>query len=417
MTSYNLYLKTLALGACAILASCSGLQTTPAAVTQSSDAVNASKNDDALAVVHNFDAGQADGSHPMGDLVAVDGTLYGTTSDGGANKQGAVYAVNRDGTERVVYSFKGGSDGQFPYGGLVNLNGTLYGTTTLGGSSYCGGPGYAEGCGVVFSVSPAGRETVIHIFDKSGSEGEHPWAALTVVDGVLYGNTFQGGAHNAGTVFSITSAGTLKKIHDFNGNPDGGSPVSAMTDVGGILYGTTEFGGGNGCFFKSGCGTIFTIATSGDEKVLHTFTGGSDGSWPMAKLLNEGGVLYGSTTSGGGPKGCGTIFSVTTGGNQRTLHTFAGTSGCSVSSRLTYTNGMFYGASAWGGSTNNGTIFSMTSSGKVRSLYSFEGGAKGLYPESALIALDGKLFGTTYDGGTGRGCGSSSCGFVYTFAP
>ncbi|MGB6519792.1 MAG: hypothetical protein WBE79_14945 [Candidatus Cybelea sp.] len=54
------------------------------------------------------------------------------------------------------HSFKGGTtDGTNPIGDLINVNGTLYGTTAGGGSAYCNFSysGYL-GCGTVFSLKP-----------------------------------------------------------------------------------------------------------------------------------------------------------------------------------------------------------------------------------------------------------------------
>jgi uncharacterized repeat protein (TIGR03803 family) len=92
-------------------------------------------------------------------------------------------------------------------------------------------------------------------------------------------------------------------LYSFNGR-SGKSPYASLTDVNGMLYGTTSSGGANGD------GTVFQITPSGAERVLHSFEGGSlDGAFPFASLTNVKGTLYG-TTSGGGGKGDGTVFSL-----------------------------------------------------------------------------------------------------------
>jgi uncharacterized repeat protein (TIGR03803 family) len=65
-------------------------------------------------------------------------------------------------------------------------------------------------------------------------------------------------------------------VYSFLGSPDGGSPTARLIDVGGTLYGTTSQGGsykygacGTSNFF--GCGTVFSVTTGGTEKVLHNF--------------------------------------------------------------------------------------------------------------------------------------------------
>jgi uncharacterized repeat protein (TIGR03803 family) len=73
------------------------------------------------------------GANPWAGLIDVNGTLYGTTQEGGEYGDGTVYSVSLAGTEKVVHSFLGYSDGAFPHSGLLNVNGTLYGTTSSGG--------------------------------------------------------------------------------------------------------------------------------------------------------------------------------------------------------------------------------------------------------------------------------------------
>jgi uncharacterized repeat protein (TIGR03803 family) len=138
------------------------------------------------------------------------------------------------------------------------------------------------------------------------------------MNGVMYGVTSAGGgagcSYGCGTVYSITTRGTEKVLYAFAGGSDGAAPEAALLDVNGTLYGTTTNGGGSGCSDGSseGCGTVFTVTTSGTEKVLHTFSG-SDGSVPLGQLLDVNGTLYGTTWSGG-KHGGGTVYSITTGG-------------------------------------------------------------------------------------------------------
>jgi len=47
------------------------------------------------------------------------------------------------------------------------------------------------------------QETVLHSF-VDGSDGAYPMSDLTDLNGVLYGTTYQGGAANLGTVFSLS---------------------------------------------------------------------------------------------------------------------------------------------------------------------------------------------------------------------
>jgi uncharacterized repeat protein (TIGR03803 family) len=109
-------------------------------------------------VLHTFGVG-SDGAGPEANLLNVNGTLYGTTVGGGANGSGChtidtsgcgtVFLITPSGGERILHSFTGDADGGNPYGNLIDVGGTLYGTTSRGGAgTRCGG-----GCGTVFSIA------------------------------------------------------------------------------------------------------------------------------------------------------------------------------------------------------------------------------------------------------------------------
>ena len=141
--------------------------------------------------LYKFKAGN-DGGYPYGELLAVNGKLYGTTDAGGAHGYGTIYQLKTSGQERVVYSFKGGSDGAYPCGGVVALNGKLYGATQAGGST---------GWGTLFWASTTGQEHVTYTF-KAGSDGAAPYGRLLPLGGKLYGTTVEGGVNGGwGTVF------------------------------------------------------------------------------------------------------------------------------------------------------------------------------------------------------------------------
>jgi uncharacterized repeat protein (TIGR03803 family) len=101
-------------------------------------------------VLHSF-GDTPDGNDPNAGLINVNGTLYGTTSLGGAKNAGTVFSVTTTGNEKVLHSFAGGSDGKYPNAGLMNVNGTLYGTSLQGGGAGC--PDHT-GCGTGFAFTP-----------------------------------------------------------------------------------------------------------------------------------------------------------------------------------------------------------------------------------------------------------------------
>jgi uncharacterized repeat protein (TIGR03803 family) len=393
-----------------------------AAIAATSPAVAASER-----VLHAF-VGSHDGRAPLGGLIDVGGTLYGTTSSGGKyggicgfeHFCGTVFKVTTAGVEKVLDSFKGGSDGRSPSANLIKVGGTLYGTTANGGGDGCSG----FGCGTVFSVTPAGVETVVYSFG-GGSDGGIPFARLINEDGVFYGTTYDGGSTNCtygfggcGTVFQVTPSGAETVVYSFKGGSDGSGPHAGLIKLGITIYGTTEYGGASAncsSTYTSGCGTVFSIdPTTGAETVVYSFQGGNDGAYPVAAVINVGGKLYGTTEYGGtsancsntNTSGCGTVFSINpTTGAETVVHSFqSGSDGAYPAAALINVGGTLYGTTTQGGSANCsntytsgcGTVFSINpTTGAETVVYSFQGGGDGSFPEAALLGVGGTLYGTT----------------------
>jgi uncharacterized repeat protein (TIGR03803 family) len=252
-------------------------------------------------VVHSFGNGY-DGYYTEGNLIEIGGKLYGVATSGGANGTGAVFAVTPAGKEEIVYSFGvfEGGGGFFPFAGLTKFNGALYGIAASGGSN-CGN----TGCGIVYSVTPGGSESVVYNFGETSTDAAFPYGVLARNGKSLYGTTYEGGTYGRGTVYSVNVDGSETVIYSFGatGN-DGTGPYGGVIKVGGKFYGTTYAGG------KNGLGTVYSLTPDGHEKVLHSFAGGKGGSQPVADLVEYNGVLYG-TAQNGGYGYTGTIFSVT----------------------------------------------------------------------------------------------------------
>ena len=246
-------------------------------------------------VVYSFQGG-SDGQYPYCRLVDYKGALYGTTYQGGTYPGwGVVFKVDpATGKESVLYKFKAGKDGAHPFAGLLVANGQLYGTTYQGGT---------KGAGTVFSITTAGTEKVLYSF-QGGYDGQYPFSRLVLSKGVLYGTTYQGGVYPGwGVVFGVTPGGRETVLYRFLANNDGAHPQYAgLVAYNGGLYGTTYQGG------KYGAGTVFKVDASGAESVLYSFKGNSDGLYPYAGLVLAGSVLYGTTTQGG--TGVGTVFKI-----------------------------------------------------------------------------------------------------------
>jgi uncharacterized repeat protein (TIGR03803 family) len=351
-----------------------------------------------FSILYQFRSGPGGINPEAGVVLDAKGNLYGTTFNDGAFASGTVFRLSPSGKHKVLYSFTGtGGDGAFPFfGSLVRDSlGNLYGTTYSGGiySNSC-----LFGCGTVFKVDTSGKETVLYGFTGTAGDGYEPVAGV-VRDpaGNLYGTTYLGGANGAGMVFKVDPTGKETVLYGFTGSTDGGFPgAGLLLDSKGNVYGTTQSGGAS--FF----GTVFKVSPAGQEKVLYSFNAPPDGFTPESPLLRDSaGNLYG-TTGNGGASGFGTVFKVTPLGQESVLYSFTGgTDGSNPSSgRLVRDSaGNLYGTTPTGGTSDFGVVFKIDTTGTETVLHSFSG-TDGKIPYGTL-ALDksGNLYGTTYEGG------------------
>jgi uncharacterized repeat protein (TIGR03803 family) len=253
-------------------------------------------------VLHAF-LGGSDGAVPVGGLIFdKHGNLYGTTSAGGTDCNcGTVFKLAPDGTETILHSFTGGNDGSKPEAALLrDKQGDLYGASYEGGDATCN-------CGTLFKIDSSGGESVLHAFTGfAHGEGAYPETSLVVdKQGNLYGTTKFGGTNNGGTVFKLSPDNTETILHSFTGGADGAAPYTGLViDRRGNLYGTTQQGGG------ADAGTVFKISSAGDESVLYGFSGGVDGDQPYASLILNGKKELLGTATQGGSHGFGTVFAV-----------------------------------------------------------------------------------------------------------
>jgi uncharacterized repeat protein (TIGR03803 family) len=360
-------------------------------------------------VLHNFPTRLGDGREPYGS-VTLDpkGNIYGTTYAGGtadSSNYGTVFKLSPKGTESLLHSFffsDDGSDGENPAAGLLrDASGNLYGTTLFAGTN---------NYGTVFKIDTTGTETILHDF-AGGADGAYPGFGNLIMDsaGSLYGTTEEGGASGNGTVYKLDSTGAETVLYSFTADNDGQFPYGSLVmDSAGNLYGTTLNGGNSRTC--SSCGIIFKLSptTSGpwQETVLHSFAGGTgaiaDGQHPYAGLaLSTTGHLYG-TTRDGGSAACGTVFEVDTTGHEKVLYSFAGgtSDGCTPVSVLLIDAGNLYGTTANDGAFSGGIIFELTQSGAETILHNFNPSTDGSGPVAGLTqGPKGSLYGTNANGG------------------
>jgi uncharacterized repeat protein (TIGR03803 family) len=381
-----------------------------------------------------------DGMAPNAGLIQdAEGSLYGTTSAGGAYGNGTIFKVSKTGKEAVLHSFcsrSGCPDGAYPSAGLIQDDqGNLYGTT---------GDGGAFGYGTVFKLSKMGKETVLHSFcHKSGClDGAQPSGGLIRdTNGNLYGTTQTGGdsaycPNGCGVVFKVDMKGRETVLYSFclqSGCPDGSYPTAGLVrDVLGNLYGTTGLGGEPGCFKYYGCGVVFKLDPSGKETVLYAFAGGADGGNPSAGVIRDtNGNLYGTTYGYffGNGTDFGTAFKLSKTGEETVLYNFCSQSSCADGASpeavlVRGLNGNLYGTTLAGGETcvwgECGVAFKLDPRGKETVLYAFcsqPGCTDGALPEAGLIRdASGNLYGTTSAGGANN-CGGYACGTVFKLSP
>jgi uncharacterized repeat protein (TIGR03803 family) len=349
----------------------------------------------------SFD-GANEGSEPSAGLIlGSDGNLYGTAYQGGACGYGTVFSMTSNGVLRVIAPFCD-YNGIGPRGGIVqDSDGSFYGTTFFGGTN--------GSFGTVFKIATNGTFSTLLSFD--GTNGERPETQLLkLADGKFYGTTYGGGVTNMnytlgmGTVFNMTTNGTLTTLTIFNG-ANGIEPGNCLSlGADGSLYGTTSYGGNLTLNSGNGFGTVFKMATNGELTTLAAFNG-TNGSEPNSKLVfASGGIIYGSTVTGG-VDNYGTVFSLDPSGNLTTLASFLGTNGMSpVGGLLQGADGNLYGTTASSLKSGvTGTVFKVTTGGILTTLAALTS-ATGTFPSGWLVqGNDGNLYGTAEEGGSGGG--------------
>ena len=357
-------------------------------------AVNTRSN--TLAILHSFANVTTDGCEPFGGLLLSGGTLYGTTTVGGANGAGTVFSIATNGTHfTLLHSFAAvtyssglatytNQEGDEPFSNLRLAGNTLYGS-----AGYAG----VNGNGTLFALGTNGQNfRVLHTFSAidaatlSNADGADP-GGLVETNGMVYGVAWEGGTNGTGTVWALNPANSnFVTLHSFAAeaedttrggytNWDGMNPNGGLVLSGSTLFGTAVQGGtnGNAGAYNAGAGTLFALQTNGGNfHVLHHFTeidtstlANQDGGSPYSPLCLGGNLLYGSTTAGGTGTN-GTVFVVSTnGGTLTVLHTFAATpaqtnqDGAMVYAGLLLVGNRLYGTASLGGLYGSGTLFEL----------------------------------------------------------
>lgn len=312
--------------------------------------------------------GSTDGEYTDTELVRDSvGNLYGTSVQGGAYGSGTVFRVTPAGVHTVLYSFKGAADGGEPYKGVtLDPQGNLWGTTVSGGEGPCDG-----GCGVVYKLAFSGgnwHQSIVHSF--TDTDGSGPGSPVSIDrQGNVYGTTPTGGSLGLGVVYELTPANgswAFQVIHTFTGGTDGsgGSAGKLLINSAGELYGVCTEGG------DLGFGTVYKLAQQNGAwqfTTLYAFHDQPDGALPYGGLIQDrAGNLYG-TTYYAGEHDWGTVYELADNNgawNETVLYSFHGGSdgGNPISKLVSDAQGNLYGTTSAGGaaSCGCGTIFKLT---------------------------------------------------------
>jgi uncharacterized repeat protein (TIGR03803 family) len=352
--------------------------------------------------LYDFDC--ATGCTPTGTLTqGTNGNLYGTTSSGGTNNWGTIFMVSTGGAYTSLLNFDSttGAGG----GGLtLATDGNFYGTGYISSAS----------TGTLFQFNPVTNAvTVLHQFSSTEGIPQGPpivgknknylfgvgaipgsragtayrWTISTATfellpkpvpgfpsgplflasDGFMYGATANGGSMEAGALFRMSAAGTIKKLYNFLDGSDGADPNAPLTQgiKDGNLYGVAYDGG----FYGGGkYGVIFEVTLPADGfGPIYQFdgTGGAAFNPGSGLLAASDGNLYGSTLHGGSD-GLGTLFEFQLGGSFIPLFDFTGNGGLASGATpngtplMEDTNGQFYGLTPGGGANGGGVFYTMT---------------------------------------------------------
>ncbi|HLW87195.1 MAG TPA: choice-of-anchor tandem repeat GloVer-containing protein [Terriglobales bacterium] len=340
-----------------------------------------------------------DGALPQGPSLLAqgrDGNLYGTASQGGAYRSGVVFEVTLDGKEKVLFNFDyQRTDGSLPFSGLtLGTDGDFYGTTNAGGTSTWG---------TIFKITSAGSLTTLYSFTGGADSGDPEAPPIQGANGTFYGTTSEGATPFA---YNITSSGSFTVLGALPG-----SSYGLMQATDGNFYGTT-YNGGRSSNCPAGCGTVFRMTPKGSTTTVSSFYG-ENGTEPVVGVTEgSDGNLYGTATRGGNYSR-GVLFAVTRQGFT-VLHDFGDPNypndgAYPYAGLVQASDGNLYGVASNGGTMNQGVMFQITPTGSYAIVYDFQSAGGGSPCTTPVQHTNGKIYGMACAGG------SSNDGVVYSF--
>jgi uncharacterized repeat protein (TIGR03803 family) len=410
-----------------------------------------------LNTIYTFPSGSpgTTGYWPRGGL-AMDsaGALYGTTYYGGNCPInfpycGTIYKLAPPPTGQTVWSYQllhafsqqepiqgHNEDGIEPISPLTNYENVMYGTASAGGDTNCG-------CGAVFSITPSGTYTILHVFDpfvpgaadiNQWPDGTTPIGGLLINNGTIYGTTSAGGTgavgpdgtNGAGIIYSMSTTGAnFKVLHNFDGSLNAGPQGMMIFGQDSAIYGT-QYGGG-----MYNQGVIWRMPIGGTYQVIYNFLGNvqpggsTDGADPEGRLaLGPDGTIYGTTSFGGDPSGDGTAWSIKLVNGSwvyNQIYEFNGNTGGSLphSGLILASDGALYGTTSGGGTYGGGTFYKLVpQSNGTWSYVTLQNfiplDPNGNSPYGDLLYTNNSFYGMNLTGGAVSQC-DNGCGTVFQF--
>jgi len=271
---------------------------------------------------------------------------------------------------------------------VVGINFSSAQTQVLFGTCYSGGN---AGWGTIFQADLNGNN-LSTVYSFLNPEGAMPWGKIAQAsNGKVYGVTFLGGCADSCTLYEYDPiAHTCVDVYDFYCNTPIGEPSQGGVIIlsDGNIYGLQQ----PGVIYKFNPNThVYTML----QQTSGVYMGGL--------MQASDGKLYG-VSYGGGMNGFGYIF-----GYDLVTQTYSILYSCETTrgtnpyfeSLIQGTNGKLYGTTYNGGGNGKGVIFSYDlSSNTYTDLHDFDI-PTGSKPYSGLMqASNGKLYGMTNMGGT-----------------
>jgi uncharacterized repeat protein (TIGR03803 family) len=184
----------------------------------------------------------------------------------------------------------------------------------------------------------------------------------------------------------MTPAGGFTNLADLDESTCG-SPSALVQTKDGQFYGVSAGGG------SKGAGAFFRLSTDGTLTSLLSFDTPVTGGWPTGLMLGSDGYFYGTTMYS--TNRWGGVFRVSTNGVLTCLASLADAISGGGLGLVAEINGNFYGV--FPGMGIGGTFFMVSPQGEATILYSFDRyhGTGGADPSSMCLGTDGNFYGTT----------------------